>query len=449
MNAVTYKTNDIMEKEERLASYTTRVPYYPLVVERARGCVVEDIEGNRFLDFFSSAAVVNTGHNHPKVVASVMEQAERFLHYTPAAMYHKPHTDLAEKLVEITPGDFPKRIAFGLSGASSIDGAMKAAKSYTGRSHIISYLRSYHGATMGAISVSGYGGMHDKIGSLIPDVDFVPYPDCYRCPFGQNCESCRQECFNYLETLLSTTVPPQDVAAVIYESVQGDGGIIIPPRSYMNRLKELCEAKGILLIADEIQTGFGRTGKRFASEHYDFTPDILVMGKGISSGMPLSALVGRSEILESWTTPAHFFNGAGNPVSCAAGIATIEVLEEEKLAENAVRQGAYLMERFRSLMEQYEWIGDVRGLGLLIGVDIVTDRETKKRDKNRTAKICWRCWEKGLILAFFSGNILRIAPPLTLTRQEAEQAMDIIESAMADVEKGLVPDSVLEQIKGW
>lgn len=449
MNVITEKTNEIIEKEDQLLSHTTRVPYYPLVVERARGCVVEDIEGNQFLDFFSSAAVVNTGHNHPKVVARVQEQAEKFLHYTPAAMYHKPHTDLAERIISITPGDFPKRIAFGLSGASSVDGAIKAAKSFTGRSHIISYFRSYHGATMGAISVSGYGGMHDNIGTLIPDVDFIPYPDCYRCPFGQRRESCGLQCFAYLETILSTIVSPRDVAAVIYEPIQGDGGILPPPESYMNRLSALCREHGILLAADEIQTGFGRTGKPFASEHYGFTPDILIMGKAIASGMPLSALVGRSEILESWSTPVHFINGAGNPISCAASLATIDVLEEENLAQNAVDQGNYIMEHFRELMRRYDFIGDVRGRGLLIGVDIVKDRVTRERDKTRTAKICWSCWEKGLILAFFSGNILRIAPPLTLTRTEAKHAMDIIERAIADVTKGLVPDSVLDQIRGW
>lgn len=449
MNVITERTKEIIEREERFASYTTRVPYYPLVVERAKGCIVEDIEGNTFLDFFSSAAVLNTGHNHPKVMERVLEQAGRFLHYTPAAMYHKPHTDLAEQIISITPGDFPKRIAFGLSGASSVDGAIKAARCFTGRSHIISYFRSYHGATMGAISVSGYGGMHRGIGALVPDVDFIPYPDCYRCPFGQSCESCGLECFASLENLLSTIVSPAEVAAVIYEPIQGDGGILTPPERYMRRLNDLCRENGILLIADEIQTGFGRTGKMFASEYYGFAPDILVMGKAIASGMPLSAMVARSEILESWSVPVHFINGAGNPVSCAAGLATIEVLKEENLAQNALDQGGYIMERFREMKQKYDFIGDVRGLGLLIGVDIVEDRAAKTRDKIRTAKICWRCWENGLILAFFSGNILRIAPPLTLTRAEAKRAMDIIESAIDDVDKGLVPDSVLDQIKGW
>lgn len=447
---VTEKTNSIIERENEHMSYTTRVPYYPLVVDKARGSIVTDIEGNEFIDFLSSAAVVNTGHNHPKVVSAIKDQVDKFVHYTPAYMYHQPHIELAEKLIEITPGNFEKRVAYGLSGSASVDGAIKAAKAYTKRNRIVSFLRSYHGTTVGALSVSGYGvGMRAKMGTLLPDVDFIPYPDCYRCKFKQEYPSCNLSCFTYFEDMLETVIPAEEVAAIILEPIQGDAGVLFPPQEYYDKLVEVCKKHGILIIVDEVQTGFGRAGKMFASEIYNLEPDILVLGKAIASGMPLSALVARKEIFESWSAPAHFFNTAGNAISTAASLATIKVIEEENIIENANKQGQYIMDRFNSLKERFDCIGDVRGAGLLIGVDIVKDRETKERDSDKTAKICWRCWEKGLILAFFSSNVLRVAPPLILSDEEAERAMDIIEEAITEVENGEVPDEVLEQIKGW
>lgn len=450
ITSVTEKTYSILERENKYMSFTTRVPYYPLVVDSARGSIVTDIEGNKFIDFLASAAVINTGHNHPKIVEAINNQVNKFVHYTPAYMYHEPHINLAEKLIEITPGDFKKRVAFGLSGSSSVDGAIKAARCYTGKNKIISFFRSYHGTTYGSLSVSGYGvEMRKNIKPLMPDVEFIPYPDCYRCMFNKEQSSCNLACFKYLENLITTVLPKEEIAAIILEPIQGDAGIIIPPKEYYERLLEFCKDNNILIIADEVQTGFGRTGKMFASEHFNLEPDIIVMGKAIASGMPLSAIVARSEIFESWSAPVHFFNTAGNAISCSAAIATIDVIENENLTDNANKQGDYIMQRFETLKHKYNCIGDVRGKGLLIGVDIVKDRTTKERDVNKTAKICWRCWEKGLILAFFSGSVLRIAPPLILSSEEAERAMDIIAEAIYEVEEGLVSDDVLEQIKGW
>jgi 4-aminobutyrate aminotransferase len=448
--AVTEKTNNIIDREKKYLSYTTRVPYYPLVVDEAKGCVIKDIEGNEFIDFLSSAAVINTGHNHPRIVKAIKNQIDKFIHYTPAYMYHKPHTELAEKLVNISPGNFEKRVAFGLSGSSSVDGAIKAACSFTKRRKIVSFLRSYHGTTVGAISVSGYStNMKKNLGPLMSDVHFIPYPDSYRGNYSNGDVECISGYIDYFKELLATVVPPEEIAAVIYEPIQGDAGVVIPPVGYYKELDKICKQHGILLIADEVQTGFGRTGRMFASEYFDIEPDILVFGKAMASGMPLSGLVARKEIFENWGTPAHFFNTAGNPISCAAAIETINVIKEEGLVENSNDQGNYIQDRFKALMDKFECIGDVRGKGLLIGVDIVKDRATKERDIEKTAKICWRCWEKGLILAFFSGSVLRIAPPLTLSRKEAEAAMDIIETSIADVEAGKVSDEVLNEIKGW
>lgn len=448
--SITNITNDIIDKERKYMSYTTRVPYYPLVVENADGCIIKDIEGNEFIDFLSSAAVINTGHNHPRIVEAVKGQIDKFIHYTPAYMYHEPHIKIAEKIIEISPCSYEKRVAFGLSGSSSVDGAIKAARSYTKRPRIISFLRSYHGTTVGSISVSGYSiGMHENLGPLMPNVHFIPYPDSYRGRYNSDDPTDASGYINYLKELLDTVIPPSEVAAIIYEPIQGDAGVLIPPASFYRELNDICKKYGILLIADEVQTGFGRTGKMFASEHFDIEPDIIVFGKAVASGMPLSGLVARKEIFESWGTPAHFFNTAGNPISCVAALKTIEVIQDEKLIQNACTQGERIMQRFKKLMAEYDCIGDIRGEGLLIGVDIVKDRTTKERDVNKTAKICWRCWEKGLILAFFSGSVLRVAPPLTISNDEVDKAMDIISSSIKDVEDGLVPDSVLEEIKGW
>jgi len=447
---LTEKTRDLIDKEKKYMSYTTRVPYYPLVVDEAKGCIIRDIEGNEFIDFLSSAAVINTGHNHPRIVEAIKKQVEKFIHYTPAYMYHEPHTELAKKIIDITPGNFEKRVAFGLSGSSSVDGAIKAARSFTKRPKIVSFLKSYHGTTVGAISVSGYGiGMKKGLGPLMPEVYFIPYPDSYRGKYNEGDRGYGPGYIEYFKELLKTVIPPEEIAAVIYEPIQGDAGILIPPAEYYDELNKICRKNGILLIADEVQTGFGRTGKMFASEYFGIEPDILVFGKAVASGMPLSGMVARREIFESWNAPAHFFNTAGNPVSCVAAIETIDIIKEEGLIENAIEQGTYIKERFNLLKDKFECIGDVRGRGLLIGVDIVKDRVTKERDIEKTAKICWRCWEKGLILAFFSGSVLRVAPPLTLTREEAVRAMDIIEEAIFETEQGLVSDDVLKEIKGW
>lgn len=440
---ITHKTDRIMEKEKEFTSYTTRVPYFPLVVEKAEGIYVTDIEGNRFIDMMASAAVVNTGHNHPKVVEAIKKQVDKFIHYTPAYMYHRPHTELSEKLAKIVPFGYKKRVAFGLSGSSSVDGAIKVARAFTGRRCIISFFKSYHGTTMGALSVSGYGSeMKRGMGTLLTDIYFIPYPDAYR-GFSE------EECLGHLEGLFDTVVPAEEVAAIIYEPFQGDGGILIPKKEFYEKLWDTAKKYGILLIADEVQTGFGRTGKMFASEYYDIEPDLVILGKGIASGMPLSALVGRSHILESWSTPVHFFNTAGNAVACAASLATIDILEKGGFLDNVNQVGDYLIKRFEDMMNRCKQIGDVRGKGLFIGVDIVKDQESKDRDVDFTAKLCWRCWEKGLILTFFSSSVLRIEPPLIINMEEAKKAADIIEETFEEVASGLVPDSVLEKIKGW
>ena len=440
----------IVKQDKEVVSPASRIPYYPFVMKRGEGATVEDIDGNRYIDFLSSAATLNTGHCHPKIVEAIKNQTEQFIFYTPAYMYHKPLVDLAQKLIKITPGNFPKKVSFGLSGSDANDGVIKLARAYTGRPKIISFIRSYHGSTYGAISLSAISlNMVRKIGPLLPEIYHMPFPDAYRNPLGGVPRDAGRDCLNYLRYAFENYLPPDEVAAVIIEPIQGDAGIVVPLKDYMQQLFALCKENGILFISEEVQTGFGRTGKWFGIEHFGIEPDLIIVGKALASGLPLSALIGRAEIMDSLEAPAHLFTTAGNPVCCAAALATISVIKEEKLVERSKEMGDYIKARFNELKKEHELIGDVRGKGLLIGVDLVTDRGTKQRAEKETAKICWCCWEKGLILTFFSKSVLRIAPPLMITKKEVDLALDIIEESIKDVEEGKISDQVLKKICGW
>jgi 4-aminobutyrate aminotransferase len=441
----------LVEEDKKVISPASRVPYYPLVVDHAKGSTVVDADGNEYLDFLASAAALNTGHSHPKVVDAIKQQADKFIHYTPAYMYHEPLVRLAQKLVDITPGDFPKQVAFGLSGSDANDAAIKLARAHTGRAKVISFIRSYHGSTYGSISLSAVSlNMRRKIGPFLPEVEHLPYPDCYRCPFGHRDEQgCGLQCLEYIKYAFANYIPADEVAAIIIEPIQGDAGIVVPPAGFMQGLQQLCQENGILFVAEEVQQGFGRTGRWFSIEHFGIVPDMVILGKAIAAGMPLSALVAKKEIMQAWGPPAHLFTTGGNPVSCAASLANIAVIEEEGLLQRAETLGNYAMQRFKELQTRYDLIGDVRGIGLSIGVDLVKDRETRERAYNEAAKICYRTWEKGLLLSFFSGSVLRIQPPLVMTDEEMERGLVIIEEAMADLVDGKISDEVLDTVKGW
>jgi 4-aminobutyrate aminotransferase len=440
----------LVEEDKKVISPASRVPYYPLVVDHARGCTVVDADGNEYLDFLASAAALNTGHAHPKIVDAIKRQAAKFIHYTPAYMYHEPLVRLAQKLVSITPGKFPKQVAFGLSGSDANDAAIKLARAYTGRSKIISFIRSYHGSTYGSISLTAVSlNMRRKIGPLLPEIEHFPYPDCFRCPFGHRQPDCDLHCLEYIRFAFANYLPVEEVAAIIIEPIQGDAGIIVPPDAYMHGLHELCKENGILLVAEEVQQGFGRTGRWFSIEHFGIEPDMVILAKAIAAGMPLSALVARKEFMQAWEAPAHLFTIGGNPISCAAALANIEVIEEEKLIENARILGAYAQRKFEELQGIHDVIGEVRGKGLSIGVDLVLDHNTRERACTEAAKICYRAWEKGLLLSFFSGSVLRIQPPLIITKDEMDRALSIIEESMKDLVDGRISDEVLETVKGW
>jgi 4-aminobutyrate aminotransferase-like enzyme len=414
-------------------------PIWGLPVTRAEGPWIEDVDGNVYLDFISGKTVVNIGHRHPEVVSVLKEQLDRVILGATANRFL-----LEEKLARLTPGDFGKKVFFGSSGSDSVDGALKLAWWATNRPYILCVAGAYHGQTHGALSASSafsrlVRGFHPA-GELLK----IPPPYCYRCPFGLRYPDCGVRCLDYVEsTMLRSHCPPDEVAAVIVEPVFGDMGWVVPPAEYFTGLRRICDRHGILLIADEVQTGCGRTGKWFAMEHFGIEPDIVCLGKPLASGLPLSALVARKELLVSAHRPGglHFhqsFTLEANALGCAAALATIRVLEREKLIENCRILGAYLMERLKRMQQSHPLIGDVRGKGLLCTLEIVQDRETREPAAAEAQRICRRALDAGLytmVMGAFSAACIRIAPPLNATRELIDTGLEILEQAISQTEQ--------------
>lgn len=445
------KCMKLVEEDRAITSPAAKMPYYPLVVKKGKGATLEDLDGNTYIDMLSSAGAVNTGHCHPKVVEAIQKQTSDLILYTHVYMYHEPLVNLTKELIRISPGDYRKRVFYGLCGSDANDGAIKLARWATGRPKIVSFIRSYHGSTYGALSLSAISlPMRRGIGPLLPEIYHVPYPDPYRTPFpGMNEDEVAEYTLNTIKDALESYIPADEVAAFIMEPIQGDAGLIIPPKKFVKDLKQLCEKHGILFFSEEVQQGFGRTGKWFGIENFDVVPDGIIMGKAMASGLPLGGVVARADLMDNWQAPAHLFTAAGNPVCCAASLATIDVIRQEKLLDHTMEMGQYTMDRFRKMQAKFDLIGDVRGIGLSIGVDLVQDRTTKERNCEAAAKICYRTWEKGVLLSFFSGSVLRIQPPLVINKTELETALDALEESIEEYLKGDIPDSVLETIKGW
>jgi len=410
---------------------------YPLVVERAHGVFVEDVDGNRFLDCAAGIAVCSTGHCHPRVVEAIQRQAERLLHICGADFYDTRYIDLAERLSRLAPGEGPKRVFLGNSGAEAVEAALKLARHHTGRPYVVSFFGAFHGRTMGAVSLTASKPVyHQGFGPLLPGVIHVPYAYCYRCPYNLAYPECDLACVDAIEDLwLHKSVPPEEVAAIFVEPVQGEGGYIVPPDGWLAKLHALCDKYGILLVADEVQSGIGRTGRMFAVEHWGVEPDILCTAKALASGMPLSAMIAREEVM-TWPPGAHGSTYGGNPVACAAAQATLDVVLEEGLMENAARVGGLLLERLRELATESHLIGDVRGLGLMIGVELVKDKATKEPAKKEAEAVVQGCFRRGLLLLTCGPNSIRFSPPLILTEAQAETAFQIFADALAEVEGG-------------
>jgi 4-aminobutyrate aminotransferase len=406
---------------------------YPLVVKRGRGVVIEDVDGNLFLDFMAGIAVANTGHSHPRVVQAIEEQAANFLHICGSDFYYEPMAQLAEKLSRLAPGAGTKKVFFTNSGTETVEAAFKLARFATKRQHVIAFHGAFHGRTMGALSLTASRSSHRaQFSPLVPGVHHVPYGFCHRCPYHLNYGSCEIACVSYLERVLFRyEVAPQEVAAIFVEPIQGEGGYIVPPREYLPMLQDLCRRQGILLVADEIQSGFGRTGKMFACEHWGIEPDILCTGKGIASGMPLGAMIARNEI-STWTPGTHGSTFGGNPVACAAALATLAVIEEG-LLHNATEVGRYLKEKLHALQSKHAVIGDVRGLGLMIGVEFVRADGSGTPDSALRDRAMNKCFEKGLLLLGCGESTLRFCPPLIVTEEESATAVGIFDAALSEL----------------
>ncbi|PIU59641.1 aspartate aminotransferase family protein [Candidatus Bathyarchaeota archaeon CG07_land_8_20_14_0_80_47_9] len=429
------KAREMVKRDESLIS-PSYARFYPLVIDSGKGCIVKDVDGNEFIDFNSGLVCLNVGHSHPKVVAAIKKQCDRFLHYSNTDFYYDEVIDLAAKLAEITPGDFKKKVYFGNSGAEAIEAAVKLAKWHTRRQLFIGFISAFHGRTIGALSFTASKPTQRRyFFPLMPGVTHVPYPYCYRCPFKLTYPECHYWCVDFIdEYVLQKYVPPEDTAAILYEPIQGEGGYVVPPPEYPKRLKKLADKYGLLFIDDEVQTGMGRTAKWFAIEHWDVEPDIICSAKGLASGMPLGAIIAKAKVMD-WVGGSHASTFGGNPLSCAAARAVIDVIKEEKLLENAAKQGAYIMKRLEELKARSEIVGDVRGKGLMIGLEIVEDKKSKKPAPEKVKEIMMRSWKRGVAVITCGTSTIRIAPPLVITRELVDSALDIIEDTVKEVEK--------------
>jgi 4-aminobutyrate aminotransferase len=410
---------------------------YPLVAEKGRGAMIEDVDGNIFLDFAAGIAVVATGHCHPDVVAAIQKQAAELIHMSGTDFYYPNMVDLAEKLASIAPGAGPKRVYFGNSGTEAIEAAIKLVKYHTKRDKLIAFHGAFHGRTMGSLSLTASRSIQRKgFGTLLSGVFHMPFPDTYRGTYGVCPETASADCLSYLENeLFRRRVDPEEVAGIFIEPIQGEGGYLPAPAEFLQGLQRICRKYGILLVADEVQSGMGRTGKWWASDHAGIEPDIICTAKGIASGMPLSAMIARAEVM-NWVPGAHASTFGGNPVCNAASLATIKLLENGYMA-NAARMGDYIMKRTANWTEKHKIVGQVRGRGLMIGIEFVRDQKTKEKASDLRNKLVQMAFHKGLLLLGSGDTTMRIAPPLMIDEQQADFALNTLEACITEVERSL------------
>jgi 4-aminobutyrate aminotransferase len=408
---------------------------YPFVMARGRGSEVWDVDGRRFIDMNAGIAVTSTGHSHPAVVKAITDQAQKFLHMSGTDFYYEPQVALAEALAAIVPIRGGVRSFFGNSGTEATEACLKLARYATGRQNLIAFYGGFHGRSMGALSLTASKAIQRRgFGPLLPGVYHAPYPDRYRPPLGSSADSCSAACVDFIEQQLFTNVvSPDEVAAIVVEPIQGEGGYIVAPDEFLQRLRELTTKHGILLVADEVQSGMGRSGKMFAIEFTGVEPDVMAIAKGIASGLPLGVAVARAGLM-AWPPGAHASTFGGNPVSCAAALATIALLRDQLVA-NAADVGAHLMAGLKALAGPHPLIGDVRGRGLMIGVELVRDRQTKERATTERDALVNAAFNRGLLILGAGKNAVRFSPPLVLTRQEAETAVKIFDQALTEVER--------------
>jgi len=428
------KGRAIVEADEKFVTPSYPRPSFKLVAERAKGVSVEDVDGNVFLDCNAGVAVCSTGHCHPEVVRAIQDQAAELIHMCGTDYYYRQMPELAQKLDEIVPVRRPTRTHFANSGTEAVETALKLAMHATGREKFIAFFGSFHGRTLGSLSLtSSKAAQRVGFKRSVLDVVHVPYPNEYRNPFREDeCDGggAGQGALNWIENrLFKTTTPPEEVAAIVVEAVQGEGGYVPAPKGFLQGLRRICDEHGIMLIVDEVQSGMGRTGKMFACEHYGVQADIVCIAKGIASGLPIGVCVARADLMD-WKPGAHASTFGGNPVAASAALKTIELLERELIA-NSADVGAYLKRGLEKLMSKYDCIGDVRGLGMMIGVEFIKDRTTRAPDPELRDRVEVASFERGLILLGCGYNTIRWSPPLILTKENVDVALEIFDDAIA------------------
>jgi len=404
-----------------------------LVGRRAHGAFVEDVDGNVYLDFGSGIAVTVMGHTHPRVVQAIQRQAQELIHVNSCDYYSLPQIEYARRILALSPGSYPKRIFFSNSGAESVECGIKVAKYHTARPGMIAFVGGFHGRTMGALALTSSSPVARRryTSSLMPDVAFAPYAYCYRCPFGQRQEACGLECLRYLEEwVLGKVMPAEDCAAIVVEPIQGAGGYIVPPHAFLHGLERICREREILLMVDEVQTGFGKTGQLFACDYFGITPDILCLSKAIAAGLPMGATITRAHLME-WELNTHENTLGGNPVVIAAALAVLDIFQEENLTAAARRIGDRLARGLQELQRRCAVIGDVRHAGAMIGIEFVQDRETKEPAAEMRNRFVKECFEHGLLTLGAGPCSVRLAPPLILSDEQVDMGLAIMEEVLS------------------
>jgi 4-aminobutyrate aminotransferase len=428
------KARQVVERDTKSVSpsYTRD---YPLVAKRGRGAMIEDVDGNTFLDFAAGIAVCATGHCHPEVVSAIQKQAAELIHMSGTDFYYEGLPQLAEKLGAISPGAEPKRVYFGNSGAEAIEAAIKLVKYHTKRDKLIAFHGAFHGRTMGALSLTASRAVQRKgFGTLLSGVFHTPFPDTYRGSYGVRPEHASEDCLSYLENeLFRRRVDPEEVAGIFVEPIQGEGGYLPAPPEFLQGLQRICRKHGILLVADEVQSGMGRTGKWWAVQDSGIEPDIICSAKGIASGMPLGAVIARSSVM-NWTPGAHASTFGGNPVSIAASLVTLHLLEDSYL-DNARRMGEFILRRTADWPNKFKNVGEVRGRGLMIGIEFVRDQKTKEKAPELRNRIVHLAFEKGLLVLGSGDTTLRFCPPLVVDEEQADFAVRTIEECIREAGK--------------
>jgi 4-aminobutyrate aminotransferase/(S)-3-amino-2-methylpropionate transaminase len=405
-------------------------------IEKAQGAVVEDVDGNVFLDFAGGIGVMNIGHSNLEVVAAVKEQAEKYFHTCSMVVNYESYVKLAEKLNEITPGNFKKKTFFVNSGAEAVENAIKIARKYTGRTEIVAFNGAFHGRTLMTMTLTSKVKPYKfGFGPFAPGIHRMYFPYCYRCPLGLEKSNCNMQCVKLFDDFFIEEVAPEEIAAIILEPILGESGFIVPPDEYIIQLRSICDKYGIVLIADEVQTGFCRTGKMFASQYWSVCPDIITTAKSMGSGLPIAGITGKAEIMDATHSGGLGGTFGGNPLACVAGLKVIEVMQRDNFSDKANSIGKICMDRLNAMKEKYQIIGDVRGRGAMIAMELVKDRRTKEPAKEETTKIINECWKNGLLLlsAGTRGNTIRFLMPLVVTEKQLTNGLEILERAIKTV----------------